>query len=105
MVRGADTLYGETDNDRLTGGSGNDTFTFNVGSQGDTIGDFTAGAATDDVIGLVGFGTAFDSFAEVIAAASDDGFGNTVIDFGGGQTIAIENVAVVQLDSADFIFG
>ena len=44
------------------------------------------GAASDDVIALSGFGTAFDTFAEVQAAASDDGSGNTIIDFLGGAS-------------------
>ena len=54
---------------------------FSDGSDADVINGFQAGAATDDVIDLSGItNTAMDSYAEVSAAATDDGT-DTTIDF------------------------
>jgi Ca2+-binding RTX toxin-like protein len=101
---GDDTLTGGRGNDTLFGDAGNDLFVFSPGDDADEISGFTAGALTDDVIELNGFGGSFDTFAEVFAAASDDGFGNTVIDFGGGDTITLTGVAVADLHQDDFLF-
>ena len=98
------TIEGWNGADTVTGGAGDDTFIFSLGDDHDTITDFAAGAATDDVINLQGFGTAFDSFAEVLAAASDNGVDAT-IDFGGGDIITLQGVTVAQLDASDFTFG
>lgn len=101
---GDDVLDGGALNDVLFGNAGNDTFRFSLGGEIDTLRDFTAGAASEDVIQLVGFSTAFDSFAEVIAVASDDGV-NTTINFGGGDMLVLRNVLVSQLHADDFTFG
>jgi Ca2+-binding RTX toxin-like protein len=101
---GDDTLDGGNGDDTLNGNAGNDIFIFEIGDDADVINSFNAGAGTDDVIDLSLMGALFDSFAEVFAAASDDGFGNTVIDFGGGDTITLTGVAVVDLHQDDFLF-
>ncbi|MEO1241804.1 MAG: hypothetical protein AAFX54_07835 [Pseudomonadota bacterium] len=101
---GDDLLEGGNLNDILLGQDGDDTFVFSPGGAVDTIRDFVAGAATDDVIKLVGFEAAFDTFAEVIAVATDDGT-DTIIDFGGGDMIIIEGVVVGDYDPDDFVFG
>jgi len=101
---GADILAGEGGADTATGGAGNDAFWYRTGEGADTITDFTAGAATDDVIRLFGFGAAVNTFAEVIALASQVG-ADTVIDFGGGNSITLEGVAVGSLHADDFLFG
>ncbi len=49
-------------------------------------------------------GPSFDTFAEVIAAASDDGT-DTTIDFGGGDSIVLLNVVVADMHANDFVFG
>ncbi len=77
---------------------------FALGEDNDIVRDFTPGAASEDVIELVGFGAAFDTFAEVIAAATDDGT-NTTIDFGNGDTLTLLNVLVADLHADDFIFS
>ncbi len=77
--------------DTLLGGSGDDT-----------LQDFTAGAATDDVIQL-SLGVAFDTFAEVQAAATQVG-GDTVIDFGAGDSLTLVGVTATDLNAADFLF-
>jgi hypothetical protein len=60
--------------------------------------------ASASVARLVGFGAAFDSFAEVLAAATDDGV-HTTINFGGGDVIVLRGVLVSQLAADDFTFG
>jgi Ca2+-binding RTX toxin-like protein len=110
---GGDAIFGGTGADRITGGAGDDTlignggndfFILAPGDDADVITDFTAGAGSQDVIDLSAMGAAFDTFAEVQAAASDDGFGNTVIDFGGGDIITLTGVAVADLHQDDFLF-
>ncbi|MEZ5917566.1 MAG: hypothetical protein R3C40_08400 [Parvularculaceae bacterium] len=86
---GDDTLNGRFGDDTVSGGAGDDLFEFRQGHGNDVIDDFTAGAASEDVVRLIGFGAAFDSFAEVLAASSQIG-ANVVIDFGGGDSITLE---------------
>ncbi|MEQ1709129.1 MAG: calcium-binding protein [Terricaulis sp.] len=94
---------GRGGDDTYTGGLGNDVFVFRLSEGADTITDFVAGG-TADAVQLAGFGAAFDSFAEIIAAATQIG-ADTIIDFGGGQTLTLQNVALANLSSGDFIFG
>ncbi len=101
---GDDTLNGGDSNDVIFGQAGNDMIVFQKTGDVDTLRDFTAGAGVGDVIRLIGFGTAFDSFAEVLAAATDDGV-NTTINFGAGDVLILRGVLVSQLNADDFIFG
>ncbi len=101
---GNDTLIGGDGDDTSFGGTGNDTFVFALGDDNDTIGAFEGGAGLGDVIALQGFGTAFDSFIEVMNAASEIG-GNVVIDFGTGDTLTLLNRTIASLDADDFTFG
>jgi Ca2+-binding RTX toxin-like protein len=104
---GNDTLDGGAGNDTLIGDAGSDTFIFakQSATNADRIVDFVEGAGVVDVISLQGFGAAFDSFAEVLTAAADDGLGNVVINFGGGETLTLQGVLKAQLVADDFIFG
>ena len=102
--RGNDVMNGGAGRDTLDGALGDDIFQFGPGGGDDLFQSFTAGAATDDIIELLGFGAAFDTFAEVIAAATQVG-ADTVIDFGGGDMITLENVTLASLDADDFLFG
>ncbi|WDI32473.1 M10 family metallopeptidase [Hyphococcus flavus] len=101
---GDDLIFGGVQNDLLTGGLGNDTFLYNAGNDIDVITDFVAGMGTEDVIELNNFGTDFDTFAEVMAAATDDG-ADTTINFGSGNLIILYNVVVADLHQDDFVFG
>jgi Ca2+-binding RTX toxin-like protein len=101
---GNDSLEGGDFNDFIFGNAGDDTIVFNLGDDIDTLRDFTAGAGVGDVIRLVGFGAAFDTFAEVLAAATDDGL-HTTIDLGGGDSLILRNVLVGDLAADDFAFG
>ncbi len=98
-----DYLDGGADNDQLYGNSGVDTFNFQAGYGTDTIRDFVAGAGLNDFIRLQ-LGTAFDSFAEVLARATDNGV-DTTITLGGGDVIVLKGVLVSQLNADDFTFG
>jgi Ca2+-binding RTX toxin-like protein len=101
---GADTITGGDGNDTITGGAGNDRFFFSVGHDADRITDFSAGAAVGDVIKFFGFGTALDSFAEVIAASAQVG-ADVVITLGGGDQITLAGVTLANLSANDFEFG
>ena len=48
-------------------------------------------------------GSAFTDFGDVVAAASEDDGGNTVIT-GGTETIVVHGVALNQWSAADFVF-
>lgn len=101
---GNDTLVGGADADTLSGGAGNDTFEFAGGFGADRVADFVEGASVADVIRLVGLGAAFDSFAEVIAVATQSA-GDVVFNFGGGNTITVLSATVAGFDPNDFSFG
>ena len=101
---GDDVMNGGAGLDTLDGAAGDDTFQFGPGGGADLFKSFTAGAATDDKIELLGFGAVFDTFAEVIAAATQSG-ADTVIDFGGGDVITLENTTLAALHADDFLFS
>ncbi|MEK7264779.1 MAG: hypothetical protein AAB227_01650 [Pseudomonadota bacterium] len=101
---GDDVLNGGASNDVIFGNGGNDTIIFEIAGGTDTLRDFTSGAASEDVVSLVGFGAAFDSFSEVIAAATQTG-AHVTIDFGNGDALIIRNTLVSALHADDFTFG
>jgi hypothetical protein len=116
---GNDLLFSGTGNDYLDGGVGNDTievgggtdtvvtgtgndvvfFSPNCGT--DTVTDFTGGAGVVDVLRLYGFGTAFDTAAEVITASSQHG-ADTWITLP-GTTIILQNFTATNLVNDDFV--
>lgn len=108
---GADSLVGGDGNDRLTGGlgddilqgdAGSDTFVFAASETGaDQILDFTAGAATDDVIEFDS--ATFANFAEVYAAATDDGTDTTIV-VDANHSIVLNGVLTGQLHDDNFTF-
>ena len=96
------TLLGRTGDDTLRGDEGDGLFVFADGDGQDTITDFTAGAGTDDSIGLTGE-PAVNSLADVLALATQVG-GDTVIDLGAGDSITPLGVNVGDLHDDDFLF-
>ena len=50
------------------------------------------------------FGSSFNSFAEILAATTNDGFGNVILDFGGGDQITLTGVTKADLHQDDFVF-
>ena len=93
----ANILDGGLGNDTLTGGAGTDTFVEATGSGADTVTDFTV---ADDVLDVSGHGL---SAAEALALAADDGSGNTLVDFGNGDTVTLTGVAAADLTAANFV--
>ena len=100
---GTDTLNGGLGDDTLTGGADNDSFIFDADFGNDVITDFTAGAASDDVIEFRGIAS-LDSYANVLANAADDGT-DTTITLDAGNTVVLQNVLVSELHSDDFRFA
>jgi Ca2+-binding RTX toxin-like protein len=95
-----DVLIGDSGSNQLWGGNGNDTFIWSAGP--DTILDFVAGAGGIDVIDLREV-TGIQGLSDVLARATQFG-ANTVIDFGGGNTLTLNNIAKSSLVSSDFLF-
>ena len=103
MLRGGagnDTLNGGIGDDTMYGGAGADTFVFSTGNNHDTVIDFVSGT---DKIDLTAYG--FADFAAVQAAMHDDGDGNAVIDFGGGNDVTLNGVHSNQVQSGDVILS
>ncbi|MFK0207727.1 calcium-binding protein [Agrobacterium sp. NPDC090283] len=87
--------------DYLEGGAGNDAFVFKPDFGWDTIGDFVAGAGTDDVLEFRG-GVLAD-FEAVLAAASQVG-NDTIINIDGTNGITLANVNLADLHRDDVRF-
>lgn len=96
---GDDSLIGGAGNDELYGGQGRDTFVFARGT--DRIEDFGDG----DVIRL-DLSLGISSFAQVAARMQVIGGGDdTLIDFGAGNRLIVENLRPAQLTADDFLIG
>jgi microcystin-dependent protein len=117
---GNDLLFSGTGNDYLDGGADNDTIEVGAGTDTvvtgtgndivffspncgtDTVTDFTGGPGVVDVLKLYGFGTAFDTAAEVIAASSQHGADTWIVL--PGTTIILQNFTATTLANDDFVF-
>ncbi len=93
---GEDILDGGIGNDILIGGEDHDTFVFLQGTGQDTVNDFVQGEDVLDVSDI------FDNAADAVAASAADGLGNTVVDFGFGNSVTLVGVND-PLNAADFI--
>jgi hypothetical protein len=98
---GNHALQGGSGNDVLIAGSGNDTFVFQPNLGHDTISNFKLDT---DVIAIDH--SVFADFQALLAAAHDDGHGNTVIAPDANNSITVKNVTVAQLvqHQGDFHF-
>jgi len=98
---GSDFLTGGLGNDSLNGGAGVDSFAYNADQdEADVIQGFT----TNEVIDILSNNPAFDSFAELLAVATDAG-ANTIFNFGGGNTLTIVGQNIADLDASNFTFS
>jgi Calx-beta domain-containing protein/hemolysin type calcium-binding protein/VCBS repeat protein len=97
---GNDTLNGGPGNDTLTGGPGDDRFAYTPGGGADIFTDLVAGGSVDK-IDLTAFAK-IHTLGDVLARATPNG-ANTVIDFGGGDTITLQNIAKTALRYDDFV--
>ena len=104
---GDDEIYGGGDFDEISGGEGDDNlwggedgdrFLFEQGSGTDTIHDFVAGDAGNDVLDFLSLGT---SMAELEITQVDQ---NTHVTTQFGDTVILQNVAASDLNSGDFLF-
>jgi Ca2+-binding RTX toxin-like protein len=107
---GADKLIGNPIGNRLdggggadilTGGGGDDTFVFSASYGSDVITDFTAGGTIDE-IDLSGY-SSYHQLSDVLRSASQVG-ANTVVAFGAGNSLTLQNVSMASLTASDFIF-
>lgn len=97
-----DLLQGGAGNDTLNGEAGNDTFVYLGNDGADRLDGFAGGAGAGDVIRVLGL-TAFDSFAEIQAAASVVG-GILQINLTGSSVQMIGFTSIGQLAADDFLF-
>jgi Ca2+-binding RTX toxin-like protein len=103
---GSDILKGNAGNDRidggagkdtLTGGAGRDVFVYALGGGADTIADFShADGDTLDLSAIAGL----SGLAGVLSHATQVG-SDTVIDFGAGDSLTLQNVAWPALVADD----
>jgi Ca2+-binding RTX toxin-like protein len=102
---GSDQLTGGLGNDELTGGQDSDTFMFRpmglLGGFGDdTVTDFQAGAGSEDVLVLSGFG--YQNLQDILAHSYSTAAG-TVIEIDAGS-ITLLGVEMSDLHADDFLF-
>ena len=100
---GNNVLNGGGGADTLTGGGGNDTFVYSAGYGSEVITDFVAGPGGIDVINLQGM-SSVHTLADILARATQSG-ADTVINFGGGDVLTLQNVTMGNLVSSDFVFA
>ena len=98
-------LDGRGGNDMLTGRAGADQFIYSTGN--DTITDFDQSGgsfnhAEGDTIDLTGSGAT--TWTQLQSMMRQDG-ADTLIDFGGGNTIRLTNVTLADLTASDFVFS
>lgn len=98
---GNDFVIGLTGDDQLTGGTGDDQFVFTRGSGRDVITDFTAGAGTDDVLEVRGFG--FTDLAGIRAVSSQVG-ADVLINLSATDSVTLRGVQLADLSADDFLF-
>jgi len=85
----------------MTGGSGNDTFIFNLNGGDDTVNDFNGGAGVSDLLDVSAFG--YVDRATAPAAGPDDGPGNTGFVLADGSTFTLLGVSKLSLSEDDFL--
>ncbi|MEL6617674.1 MAG: S8 family serine peptidase [Pseudomonadota bacterium] len=100
--KGSDTLDGGTGKDNLIGNQQSDTFIYALGYDDDVIEDFEDNV---DVLQLNTdlWGGGLNT-TQVLALA-DDSSGNTVFDFGGGDTLTLLGIADKSVLADDIIFA
>lgn len=99
---GTDTLIGDEGNDILTGGAGDDRYRFETGSGFDVITDFDLNdddndGFTNDQFDVSDLTNPDGSSVRVFdITVTDDGFGNAVLNFAGGEKITLQGVSPAQ---------
>jgi hypothetical protein len=70
----------------------------------DTIADFVTGAGSDDALDVSALGVAFNTFGEVMAAASQVGL-DVLFNFGGGAQALVQNTTLAAFHQDDVLFA
>ncbi|MBM2576092.1 hypothetical protein JQC91_07225 [Jannaschia sp. Os4] len=99
---GADTIEGGKGNDRLRGGGGADTFVFAPGEGRDRVTDFTDGADRIDISAFFP-GPSIATWRDATDSVRERD-GDVVIEWAGGGRLVLDDVRLVQLTDADFLF-
>jgi hypothetical protein len=99
---GNDTLTSTPGDDLFKGNGGHDTFVFAPNFGHDVIKDFAASGRSHDVVQFSK--SVFDSFADVLAHATQSGH-DVVIAAGAGDALTYKNVKLAALDKTDFHFS
>jgi hypothetical protein len=102
-VRGssfADTISDSLNNDVLEGGGDADTFRISGGI--DRILDFQIAA---DLLEVSSPGLSDAQVQTAFLAATDDGFGNAIVDFGNGSSLTFEGLSGIQVQALDPFSG
>src|SRR5258706_4575972 len=94
-------IFAWSDNDFLTGSTGNDQFVFAQPIGHDTVYSFDAAHDQIDLIGYAGF----TSFADIQTHLAEDANGNAVITLGDGQSIELQGVHAAALTDTNFVFN
>lgn len=97
---GDDDIGGREGDDTLTGGEGGDRFFFEAGSGTDTITDFEAGLAGNDVLDFLAYGAIDQNDLDISQVGAD-----THITTSTGDTVILANVLTTDLDDGDFLFA
>ncbi len=100
---GNDYLVGNEGSDTLTGGAGADVFVFNAGFGVDTIADFWTGVGRTDRVQLIGLGVS--SFADVQSSMSQTVDGAVLSLNGGTDQILFAGLQSSALLADDFVFA
>ena len=87
---GADRLQGGRGDDKMWGNEGSDTFVFNAGD--DVVKDFTASEGDRIELDVSALGIAGMTAQEIVSTYASTSTGEVVFDFGGGDTLTLENV-------------
>ena len=93
-------IFAWSDDDFLTGSTGNDLFVFGQPIGHDTVYSFDAAHDQIDLIGYAGF----SSFADIQTHLTENAYGNAVITLGFGQTIELQGVHAAALTENNFVF-
>jgi hypothetical protein len=99
---GSNTLTSTAGNDLFVGNGHHDTFVFASNFGKDVITDFHASGRGHDVVQFSK--SVFDSFADVLAHATQNGQ-NVVISDGTGDSLTLKSVKLTALDKHDFHFA
>jgi serralysin len=108
---GNDRISGEGGRDVMSGGSGLDTFYYTAngniipgaGHGFDRITDFDpVGQDHDDIVMLINYGFGVSTFAD-LKRGMRMSQGDTVMNFGGGDILVLEDIRISQLRADDFL--